>query len=51
MNLIQDESFWSCSRKEGRWQKVSPSLNLSRIPCNDEIWHGYTLPKKDPKNV
>ena len=26
-----------------------PSLNLSRISYNDKTWHGYALPKEDPK--
>ena len=25
--------------------------NLSHIPYNDETWHSYILPKKDPKKV
>ena len=25
--------------------------NLSHISYNDETWHGYTLPKEDPKNI
>ena len=24
---------------------------ISRISCSDEIWHSYTLPKKDSKNI
>ena len=31
--------------------KKVPSLNLSYISYNDETWHSYTLPKKDPKNL
>ena len=32
-------------------QKKAPSLNLSHISYNDEIWHSYNLPKEVPKNI
>ena len=24
---------------------------ILHISCSDEIWHSYTLPKKDSKNI
>ena len=32
---------YGCRAKDG----------LSLISYNDETWHSYTLPKKDPKNT
>ena len=32
-------------------QKGPTPLDLSHISYNDEIWHSYTLPKEDPKNI
>ena len=29
--------------------KSPPPYNLSHIPCKDETWHSYTLPKEDSK--
>ena len=31
--------------------KKPPSINLSHICCNDEIWHSYTFPKKIQKYI
>ena len=28
-----------------------PSLKSENISYNDKTWHGYTLPKEDPKNT
>ena len=39
-NSIQDGHFWGCSR-----------MVAGRKSYNDETWHSYTLPKKDPENV
>ena len=42
--------FGAAHRKGG--QKGSSSLkSVTHICCNDEIWHSYTLPKEDPKNI
>ena len=32
-------------------EKGPPLWNLPHISCNDEIWHSYTSPKEDPKNI
>ena len=32
-------------------QKGPSTYNLSHIPYNDETWHSYTLPEKNPKNI
>ena len=50
INTIQDVSFEGCSKMEGD-KKGFPPLNLSRIFCNDETWHGIILPKKNTKNI
>ena len=38
-NPIQDGPFWGLFPK------------TYHISFNDETWHSYTLPKKDPKNI
>ena len=49
-NPIQDGLFRGCSRMGGLFASPPP-LKLPHISYNDETWHSYTLPKKDPKNV
>ena len=48
INAIQDVYFEGCSKMEGG-EKGFPPLNLLRIFCNDETWHGIILPKKMQK--
>ena len=50
-NPIQDEPFQGCSWIVG-WPKSTPPLpKVSHISYKGEIWHSYTLPKKDQKNI
>ena len=44
---IQDVAFHEFMNRRGT--KSPPHENLLHISHNDETWHSYTLPKKDPK--
>ena len=56
INPIQNGLFRGCSRIRGRGgggsgfggRKAPAPKNLSHMSYNDETWHSYTLPKKDP---
>ena len=43
--------FFGAPHEWRNGQKCLPPENLLHISCNDEKWHGYTLPKENPKNI
>ena len=46
LTLFRMGIFGAAQDGEGEGTK-----RLSHISYNDEIWHHYALPKKDPKNI
>ena len=50
-NPIQDEPFQGCSWIVGWPKSTLPLPKVSHISYKGEIWHSYTLPKKDQKNI
>ena len=45
LNLFRMDIFWAAHGL------FAPVPKICHISYNDEIWHSYTLPKKDPKNI
>ena len=43
--------FWAAHRWEGGGRQKGRLPKICHASYNDKTWHGYTLPKEDPKNI